>query len=68
VSEAPSLLTMKMTGRFVDGGTGRFVRASGSWTALVEAHTTVLPPTVETVWPLDNTFDGVLRSGIPQEL
>jgi hypothetical protein len=27
------------TGRFVDGGPGRFVGASGPWTAVVHAHT-----------------------------
>jgi hypothetical protein len=60
LSQGPALLTMKMTGRFVHGGTGRFTRASGSWTAVVSAHTTVAPPTVETTWPVDLDFEGLV--------
>jgi hypothetical protein len=67
LSEDPKLLTMKMTGRFVDGGTGRFVHASGSWTALARVHTTIVPPTVETVWPFDFVFDGRVSCGIACE-
>ena len=61
LSESPELLTMTLTGRFVDGGTGRFVHASGALTALVHAHTTVVPPTLETVWPVDFAFEGQVR-------
>jgi hypothetical protein len=58
LSETPALLTMEMTGRFVDRGTGRFAHASGAWRALVHAHTVVVPPTIDTHWPVDFTFDG----------
>jgi hypothetical protein len=49
---------MKVTGRFVDVGTGRFAHASGPLTALVHAYSTVAPPTLETIWPVDFTFEG----------
>jgi hypothetical protein len=57
---------MKMTGQFVDGGTGRFARASGPWTAVVHARPTVVPPTVETTWPVEFTFEGQVGCGTSQ--
>lgn len=56
-----TLLEIEMTGSFVDGGTGRFVHASGGFVALVHVHTTTVPPTVETIWPIELDFDGSLK-------
>ena len=58
LSESPEMLTMTLTGRFVDGGTGRFVHASGPLTAVIHAHATVVPPTEESIWPVEFTFEG----------
>jgi hypothetical protein len=60
VSKTPTLLTLQMTGHFVPGGTGRFASASGSFVASVYAHTTTVPPTAETIWPLELAFEGTL--------
>lgn len=60
LSETPTLMTLKMTGSFVDGGTGRFVRASGPFEVQVHVHPVSLPPTVDSIWPVDVVFEGRL--------
>jgi hypothetical protein len=60
VSVSDGLLVMQMSGVWVDGGTGRFVHASGNFTAMVYVYPGQEPPTVETLWPIDVVYAGML--------
>ena len=60
VSMSEGLLVQQMTGTFVDGGTGRFTHATGTFTAMVFVRPGAEPPTLETRWPVDVAFVGTI--------
>jgi hypothetical protein len=60
VSMSEGLLVQQMTGVFVDGGTGRFTHATGTFTAMVFVRRGAQPPTLETRWPVDLAFVGTI--------
>ncbi len=62
LAESDTLIVEEMSVTFVDGGSGRFARASGNVKGTVFVHKSVEPPTLTSVWPVDLVLAGTIAS------